>query len=120
MPPKRKPGSNAGIIQAISTPLSFYVLILLIIESVLGIVLTYSKLTEEHVWTGFYIMIGLFLFVFIVVSVLVIWFPTNLLFGKEEHANPMLEPSALKDQIEDLISANVKGECLKNTDDQIN
>jgi len=40
--------------------------------------------------------------------------PKRLLYGKEEHANPALEPSALRDQIEDLIQANVKQECLKN------
>jgi hypothetical protein len=27
---------------------------------------------------------------------------------------PLLAPSALKDQIEDLIAANVKAECLKS------
>lgn len=42
------------------------------------------------------------------------WDPKRLLFGKEEHVNPSLEPSALRDQIEDLIQANVKPECLKN------
>lgn len=54
------------------------------------------------------------LLVFLVVTVLVIWFPKNLLLGKEEHSNPALEPSALRDAIEDTIAANVKPECLKN------
>ena len=36
-------------------------------------------------------------------------------YTKDEHANPALEPSALKDQIEDLIQTNVRPECLKNT-----
>ena len=58
-------------------------------------------------------MIGLFFLVFVVVSALVVCKPKNLLFGKEEHLNPLLEPSALKDQIEDLIAANVKPECFK-------
>ena len=37
------------------------------------------------------------------------------LWIKEEHREPLLEPSALKDQIEDLIAANVKSECLKSS-----
>jgi len=54
-------GLRAGIIRAISTPLGFYVLSLLIVETTLGLVLTASKLNEEHVWIGFFIVMGLFL-----------------------------------------------------------
>src|SRR6266536_6066269 len=119
MPPARQSksaGARAGIIRAISTPLSFYVLSLLIIEATLGLVLTAWKRNEEHVWWGFFVMIGLFLVVFAVVAGLVIWIPRNLLYGKEEHREPLLAPSALKDQIEDLIYANVKQECLQKTE----
>jgi hypothetical protein len=58
-------------------------------------------------------MIGVFIGVVLIVTALTIFSPKNLLYGKEEYVNPALEPSALKDQIEDLISANVKPECLK-------
>ena len=78
--------------------------------------LTVSKLNEEHVWIGFFVVIVLFLVVFSVVTGLVIWTPKNLLFGKEEHSNPELEKSALRDQIEDLIYANVKQECLQKVE----
>jgi uncharacterized membrane protein (DUF485 family) len=107
-------GLRVGIIRAISTPLGFYVLSLLIVEATIGLVLTASKLGEEHIWWGFVVAVGLFLLVFIVVSILVIWFPKNLLYGKEEHAKPALEPSALKDAMEEIIEARVKPECLKN------
>lgn len=103
-----------GIIRAITTPLGFYVLSILIIEATLGLVLTYSKLSEEHVWLGFFVVIGLFLLVFAVVTCFVIWCPRNLLYGKEEHSNPALEASALQDAIEDTIASKVKIECLKN------
>jgi cytochrome b subunit of formate dehydrogenase len=62
------------------------------------------------------VVIGLFLIAVLVVTGLVIWSPKNLLFGKEEHSNPELEKSALRDQIEDLIYANVKEECLQKTE----
>ena len=99
--------------RAITTPLGFYALALLIVEATLAIVLTWSKLDAAHVWSGFLWMIGTFIGVLVIVTVLTIWNPKNLLYGKEEHASPALEPSALKDQIEDLIAANVKTECLK-------
>jgi hypothetical protein len=107
-------GVRVGIIRAISTPLGFYVLSLLIVEATIGLVLTASKLSEGHVWWGFAVVVALFLLVFLMVTVLVIWFPKNLLFGKEEHSNPALEPSALRDAIEEIITVKVKPECLKN------
>ena len=117
MPPAKSAkfsGLRSETIRAVSTPLGFYVLSLLIVEATIGLVLTASKLSENHVWWGFFVAIGLFLLVFIAVTVLVIWFPKNLLFGKEEHSNPALEPSALRDAIEEIITAKVKPECLKS------
>jgi heme/copper-type cytochrome/quinol oxidase subunit 2 len=92
--------------------LGFYVLALLIIEATLAIVLTYSKLTEEHVWNGFICMLTIFVVIAGIVTIITVWDPKKLLYGKEEHADPALDPSALKDQIEDLIAKNVKEECL--------
>jgi hypothetical protein len=106
--------SRLSVIHAISTPLGFYVLSLLIVEGTIGLVLTASKLSEEHVWQGFFVAVGLFMLVLVVVSILVIWFPKNLLYGKEEHSNPALEPSALKDAMQEIIETTVKSECLKN------
>src|SRR5207245_1010221 len=112
-------GVRVGIIRAISTPLGFYVLSLLIVEATIGLVLTGSNLSEDHVWQGFFMAIGLFLLVFVVVTGLVIWRPRNLLYGKEEHSNPALEPSASRDAIEDTVAAKVKPECLKTPPNQL-
>jgi heme A synthase len=115
MPPAKKASSadtRTGIIRSVSTPLGFYVLSLLIVEAALGLVLTASKLNEDHVWLGFLVAIGLFLIVLAVVTALVIWNTTILLYGKEEYSSPALDPSALKDAIEDIIAARVKPECL--------
>ena len=111
--PARKNSDRGDVIRAITTPLGFYVLALLIVEATLAIVLTCAKLDAEHIWTGFLWMIGIFIGVIVIVTTMTTFNPKNLLYGKEEHANPALEPSALKDQIEDLIAANVKAECLK-------
>jgi len=101
-----------GIIGVIKTPLGFYVLALLIVESMMSLVLTFSKLDSAHVWEGFKWMVAAFVGIVLIVTLFVIFNPKNLLYGKEEHRD-LLEPSALKDQIEDLIVANVKSECLK-------
>jgi len=106
------PKRRTDIIRSITTPLGFFVLALLIVEVTLGIVLTQSKLNEEHVWNGFLSMIAVFVGVILIVTSFTIFCPRNLLYGKEEHLTPQLEPSALRDQIEDLIHSNVKSEAL--------
>ena len=112
MPPaKNSKATWVSIIRQIQTPLGFYVLALLIVESALTV--TVGLVNTEHKATVFYSIIGVFVMVILIVTALVIWDPKRLLYGKEELANPALEPSALRDQIEDLIEANVKLECLK-------
>jgi hypothetical protein len=100
--------------------LGFFVLALLIIEGTISIVLTASKLSEEKVWTGFLCMIALFMFVVVIVTTFASISPRHLLYGKEEHSKPELEQSALRDQIEDLIYANVKSECLQTSNKKRN
>lgn len=101
-----------------STPLGFYALTLLILEGTLSIVLTCSKLTEEHIWSGFLLMIGVFACVIVLVSMFVWLKPESLLFEKEQYLPPELDPSALRDQIEDLIYKNVKSESLQNPENR--
>jgi hypothetical protein len=112
---KKAQGERSQILRQVTTPLGFYVLTLLILEATLSLVLTCSKLSEDHVWTGFLGMIGMFIGVVTLVTLFVWLKPQNLLFEKDEYLTPELEPSALKDQIEDLIYTNVKQECLKKS-----
>ena|SRR5437763_7179361 len=100
----------ANIIRQIQTPLGFYVLALLIVETALTVTLGLIKEDQKQVLAW---IIGVFVMVIVIVTGLVIWDPKRLLYGKEEHASPALELSALRDQIEDLIQANVKQDCLK-------
>ena len=104
--------SRAKMQQQIQTPLGFYVLALLIIESTLCIVLTASKFDQDYKWLGFLRMIGVFAAVVAIVTILTAWKPKNLLYGKEEHSIPQIEPSALRDQIEDIIFERVRPEYL--------
>jgi hypothetical protein len=105
-----------AVIKSITTPLGFYVLALLIVEATLAVVLTGSKPSAEHVWAGFLWMIGVFIGTVVIVTLFAAFKPQNLLFGKEEHLLPTLEPSALRDQIEDLIHQNVRSDCLKKSE----
>ena len=112
----KKPNARVNrpeLIRAITTPLGFYVLTLLIVEAMLTLVLTCSNFSEDSRWEGFICMFAAFAVFVLVVTVLTVFFPKNLLYGKEEHVKSALSPSALKDQIEDLIVLHVKEECLK-------
>ena len=110
-PPKNTKTSWPSIIRQIQTPLGFYALALLIVESALSV--TVGLVDKEQKLTVFAWIILVFGMVIVIVTGLVIWDPRRLLYGKEELANPALEPSAMRDQIEDLIQANVRPECLK-------
>ncbi|HEY3915841.1 MAG TPA: hypothetical protein VGN61_15240 [Verrucomicrobiae bacterium] len=115
----KKPGSDRSqLLKEVKIPLGFYVLTLLILEGTLAVVLTCSKLSEEHVWTGFLLMIGIFIGVVGVVTLFVWLKPEYLLFEKEQYFPPELDALALRDQIEDLIYKNVKPESLQNAGNQ--
>ena len=113
MPPQRKKGDWLKTVGQIQTPLGFYVLTLLIVESTLTVVLTAADIDRLYKWYGFLCMIGVFGAVVMIVTLLTFLNPRNLLYGKEEHSSPQIEPSALRDQIEDIIHQRVKSEYLK-------
>ena len=113
MPPRSKKGDRFKTLGQIQTPLGFYVLTLLITESTLSLVLTAADIDRVYKWYGFLCMIGVFAAVVLIVTVLTFRNPRNLLYGKEEHSAPQIEPSALRDQIEDIIHQRVKSEYLK-------
>jgi hypothetical protein len=113
MPPRSKKDDRLKILEQIQTPLGFYVLALLIIESTLGMVLAFAGFEQNYKSYGFLLMIAVFTGLVLVVSGLTVFNPKNLLYGKEEHSAPQIEPSALRDQIEDIIHQRVKSEYLK-------
>lgn len=78
--------SAAGkLIEAVSTPLGFFVLALLIVESFLGTVLVLANLTNDEKMIGMYVGVGLFVLVMLVVTVLVWCKPQHLTFDKDAH-----------------------------------
>lgn len=77
--------SHLGIVRSITSPLGFFVLSLLIVESFLGAVITFAPLSEPTRVP--FIWIGVALFIALVAAVywLVLKHPTNLVFSESSH-----------------------------------
>lgn len=83
--PQPKPEPRVTIIEAVTAPLGFFVLALLIIESFLAIVLVRSELEPEQRMTGVWIGVGLFIYLTAVVAILVWFKPTHVTYDKTAH-----------------------------------
>ncbi|HFD32811.1 MAG TPA: hypothetical protein ENJ28_08925 [Gammaproteobacteria bacterium] len=73
------------IIEAITAPLGFFVLALLIVEAFLATVLVGAELTAGDKTTGMWLGVGLFILVTVAVFILVWFKPQHLTFDKEAH-----------------------------------
>jgi uncharacterized membrane protein required for colicin V production len=76
---------SARIIQAVTAPLGFFVLALLIVESFLAAVVVGGNLEKTDKIVGMWMGVGLFVLVTIIVFVLVWYKADNLTFDKEAH-----------------------------------
>lgn len=76
--------TRTSILSVIKSPLGFYVLALLIVESFLTIVLTVSNLTTDHKMTGLYMGVGLFVIVTFFVTLLVWHKPENITLDQDK------------------------------------
>jgi len=77
--------SRSQILEAITAPLGFFVLALLVVEAFLATILVGAELTNDHKIIGMYLGVGLFVMVTFIVS-LFVWFkPDHLTFDKEAH-----------------------------------
>jgi len=78
---------RSNTIKAITSPLGFFALSLLIVEGFLGIVLVFSKsdLSESFYFWGMIIGASLFLIVVILVWLLVMFDPRKLLYRAEDY-----------------------------------
>ena len=65
-PRKTRKATVSGTLQALTTPLTFLGLALLIIEATLAVVVSSSRLDEGHVWAGFLWMVGIFVGILVI------------------------------------------------------
>lgn len=93
-----------GIIESINTPLGFFVLALLIVESFLALVLYTSGLTEEHKFYGLLAGVALFLIVFGAVIIIVWCKPWSLVYDKEAQRQERAELFGTNEKPEKNIS----------------
>lgn len=83
----RDPATSARVklVEAINTPLGFFVLALLIVEAFLGTVLVGADLEPKDKMTCVQIGVGLFILVVLIVTAFVWNRPSNLTFDKDAH-----------------------------------
>ncbi len=116
MTEKKERGEVLGKIR---NPLIFFALALLLIEGIIGMVITKSNLTETHTFYSVCIMALLFVIVVGVVALITIKWPRHLYEDIVEeiettHAiKEYLESPAFKDTIEDIVHTNIKDECIR-------
>lgn len=77
--------TSSKIIEAITAPLGFFVLALLIVEGFLATVLVAAELDKPDKVLGMWLGVGLFFFVMLAVFILVWFKPENLTFDKSAH-----------------------------------
>jgi len=72
-------------VKAITSPLGFYVLALLIVETTIGLVLIKSDLDAKDKFYGLILAVGMFVLVVVLVTVLV-WFKAqDLTYDRDAH-----------------------------------
>ncbi|HCG5919201.1 TPA: hypothetical protein ACX6RL_000740 [Photobacterium damselae] len=89
------------VIEAITAPLGFFVLALLIVEAFLATILVGATLENADKVMGMYLGVGLFVFVTLIVALLVWAKPDNLTFDKEAHLRSQGKPPFGSDKVGD-------------------
>lgn len=76
---------RSRLLEAVTKPLGFFVLALLIVEAFLATVLVGSTLSPDQKYTGMWVGVGMFVFVVLLV-VLLVWFrPRHLMYDQYGH-----------------------------------
>ena len=76
---------SAKLVDAVTAPLGFYVLALLIVETFLAAVVIGGTLDSDNQFNALMVGVGMFVFVILVVTILVWNKPENLTFDKQAH-----------------------------------
>ncbi|MBU4511699.1 hypothetical protein KKD19_00435 [Patescibacteria group bacterium] len=92
--PKNKKENRVSLLESITSPLGFFVLSLLIVETFISMVLIFSDLPPTSKYTGMFIGAGLFVLVVIAVFLLVWFKPTHLTFSEQSHLDLLKVQSA--------------------------
>lgn len=96
-------GSRIGLVEAISSPLGFFVLALLIVESFLAAVLIGAGVPPTDIVHCIYLGVAMFLLVVGTVALLVWFKPHHLTFGRSEHLSTVLARLERRQKAEEAI-----------------
>ncbi|MEW6096975.1 MAG: hypothetical protein AB1567_10720 [bacterium] len=116
-----KKDKKAEVLGQIRNPLVFFALALLLIEGIIGLVVTKANMRELYTFYCICIMAVLFLVVVCVVTLITIKWPRHLYEDivheiETTHAiKEYIESLAFKDTIEDILYQRIKAECIKET-----
>jgi len=111
-------GDRGGVLGQIRNPLVFFALALLVIEGIIGLVVTYSKLTGDQQFYCIWIMAGLFVLVVASVFLLTVFWPRNIMGEFEkvatdvEELKKFIDSTAFKDVVIDILEEKVKPDSL--------
>ena len=100
--------SRNKLVEAITAPLGFFVLALLIVEASLSVVLVASDLEPSDKAIGMYLVVGMFVLVAILVFLLVWHKPRNLTFDKAAHLDSE-KTNATYNHVNKLEDSNTMG-----------
>ena len=103
----KKTKSRAGILGKVRNPLGFFALALLIVEGMIGIVVSTSNLTSDQTFIAILIMSGIFVLVVGVVTLITVKWPTHL-YETIVEIKSFLEGPALRDVIYDVIEETLQ------------
>jgi len=94
--------NRSGMLAQVRNPLIFFALALLIIEGIIGLVVTNSQITAAHQFYSVCIMASLFLVVVLVVAAITIWWPSNL-YEDVVNLKEFINSEGFRDAIEDVL-----------------
>ena len=108
----------AGVLKAVSNPLAFFALALLIVEAVIG-TMAAVKLDSQDFLSALIVMATLFVVIVGLVAVITFWRPGHLYEQVHELTNT-INSQGFRDIIEDAIMDLVKEDCLKQPKEAAN
>lgn len=116
-----KKNHKFAVLGQVRNPLIFFALALLLIEGIIGLVVTNANMIEVHTFFSVCIMAVPFLVVVGVVTLITIKWPRHLYeeivqeIQMTRAIKEYIDSTAFRDSIEDIVFQRIKDECIKQS-----
>ena len=113
--PGRPKTSKSSVLHEVRNPLVFFALALLVIEGIMGAVISFAKLTPGLTFAAFCIMAFLFLVVVGVVAFITIYWPHHLYeqvrrdLRSARETNEFVKSPAFREIVQGMVEDKIKG-----------